>query len=302
MTDLPEIPQELVSAAMFNLGEREGEAWLHGLPTTMHRYSREWDVRLESVALGGAMSCCIFCSSKIGRFVMKIPVDRDGGIRELRYLEESSSTGATPRLVASSIETGVFLMERIEPGSPAWPTQGVVDADQFLDLANRLLNPVMRPARADDFPHLRSIVEMRLDWARERFLDSRYAKARTPLERAADVALHLMDQGASSEVLLHGDLQPKNILRGDANRWYAIDPLPCVGDFHADAAFWAVMQVGSSSIDTRIGQLVRRSFLNQRVLEAWAFVFSVAEMRPYDVASAARMSAYLQSGAGRQWC
>jgi streptomycin 6-kinase len=47
---------------------------------------------------------------------------------------------------------------------------------------------------------------------------------------AADLLRSLPEPGAGTSALVHGDLNPGNVLRGPGGRWAAIDPKPMLGD------------------------------------------------------------------------
>lgn len=286
-----EIPQKLVDAIIFLRGPEEGLKWIALLPAQIALHSTNWKLDPLAVAQGGAMSCCVFCQDSNGSpVVLKIPVDAGAGRREARALELWARGGATPTVLCRSRETGAFVMERIDPGNTAILTSGAGDAIKLLNVIDRMhSNPTANPTQFDT---LRTIAEMRLGWAEERFCDSRYAQDTTPLTSARNLMRDLCNS-TSRNVTLHGDLQQKNILEGRHGEWYAIDPLPCNGDINADPALWAVMQEGSPSILDRLEQLAVHPLLDVDRLQAWAYVFASAELRPYLPSAAKRMRTYI---------
>ena len=80
---------------------------------------------------------------------------------------------------------------------------------------------------------------------------------------------------------------------GPSDRWYAIDPLGAIGDLNSEAALWATIQDGPTSITDRLAELSSDPLLDPARLKAWAFVFAIAEYRPYLPLAAQRMAEFL---------
>jgi streptomycin 6-kinase len=290
--NVPEIPQSLVKAIVFLRGENDGRAWLARLPRRIRLYATRWDLELHSIAEGGAMSCCVFCTTSNGvPAVLKIPVDESSGISETRQLQRWDTSGAAPTILDRANGSGVFLMTRILPGTTAWATDGPDDSRKFGDLLRRLHHPNL-PA-GPRLKGMAEIAEMRLDWARERFADPRYANDIASVKDAERV-LDTLLRTTTTRHVLHADLQAKNILRGP-DRWYAIDPLGAIGDLNAEAALWVAIQDGPASTQDRLNELHDHESLDTDRLQAWTFVLSIAEYRPYLPPSAHRIEHFLTS-------
>jgi streptomycin 6-kinase len=94
-----------------------------------------------------------------------------------------------------------------------------------------------------DLPTLTSRVEFLFDlWTRRQAAnaDVRRQVPMNQLERGRERARELAGD-THTEVLLHGDLHPGNVLDSDGPRGLAaIDPRPCVGDAHFDAIDWVL--------------------------------------------------------------
>ena len=303
-TDAPEqmwasglpIPARLVAAITFLRGEDDGLAWLRGLDRTSRDYADRWRLRLESIALGGAMSCCIFATSADGApLVLKIPVDGDAGRLEAAVVGLWARTGGAPAVVEADPDAGGFLMSRVLPGDtytgldPAGIDGGVA---AIVDLANRL-GPVTPPDGLP-VPDLRSVFEARLEWARARFADTDAAALAPPLDRAADLLGELLVSQAES-VLLHADLQAKNVLVGPEGRLYAIDPLCARGERLSDLAMWAVLQDTAVPIDEVLEALSVRANLDLGRLRSWAYVIACLELRPLQPSRFARQVAFIEN-------
>ncbi|WP_109523594.1 MULTISPECIES: aminoglycoside phosphotransferase family protein [Nocardia] len=294
----PPIPDRLEKAIIFLRGDQDGRAWLDALPERLTRYAQRWKLELDRVADSGAMSCCVYCTTSQGKAaVLKIPVDEQSGTTEMRLLERWGQTGATPSILERNPDSGVFLMTRIEPGDIAWPGGEDVESARFGELLNRLHHRGLA-----DLPQLRDLAEvtaMRMDWARQRFIDPAYATAMARFgapDRLAE-AQHVLDlllATTRTPVVLHADLQAKNILLGQAH-WQTIDPLGAVGDLNAEAALWVAIQDGPSTIEERLDQLAAHPLLDPIRLRAWTYVFAVAEYRPYLPPSGDRIETFVQN-------
>lgn len=139
------------------------------------------------------------------------------------------------------------------------------------------------------------VIEMRLEWARARFADPRYASdiASSESIKDAERVLDVLLRSTTIRHVLHADLQAKNILHGP-DGWFAIDPLGAVDDLNAEAAaLWVAVQDGPTSIQRRLEELHGHEALDPDRLTAWTFVLSVAEYRPYLPASARRIEHFL---------
>src|SRR5437868_7229777 len=169
----PAIPEKLVKAITFLRGEEEGRAWLAALPDRMIHHAHRWGLVLDSIAEGGAMSCCVFCTTGDGtQAVLKIPVDGPSGVSEMQQLERWADSKAAPQILQRANGSGVFLMSRILPGTTAWATGGSDDSERFGDLLTRLTAPQL-PA-PPPLKDMAEIANMRLGWARDRFRSPAY--------------------------------------------------------------------------------------------------------------------------------
>lgn len=295
---VPPIPERLEKAILFLRGEEDGRAWLDALPARIVTYARQWQLIPESIADSGAMSCCVFCTTPGGTpAVLKIPVDQESGYTEAHLLQRWAPADAAPTILDHDDETGVFLMTRILPGSIAWPENDATDAAHYGELLTRL-NQTHLPA-PPTLKDLANVAHMRMDWARERFADTRYSSAMNAFGASthlaeAETILGILLETTTERHVLHADLQAKNILEGPGH-WYTIDPLGAIGDINAEAALWIAIQTGTTSIHQRLDQLATHPLLNPIRLRAWTYVLTVAEYRPYIPASADRMADFVHA-------
>lgn len=271
------IPDRLRSAIRFLRGEREGDQWLAALPRRIAYYASHWSLEPEAIATGGAMSCCVYATSANAQErVLKIPVDAATGRREAAAVGRWAVSGSSPGVVATDPASGVYLMERIRPGTMDIPTGDRAESAYYCDLLGRMQVAELPPLRQ----HVKSITAVthtRLNWARDRFADPAYEDMEAQRLRALSVLTELGD--CEPWRVLHADLQPKNILHGIGGRLMAIDPLLARGDLNAEAALWAVVQDHAVPIAVRLDELAEAPPLDRDRLDRWAYVFAIAEFR-----------------------
>lgn len=275
-------------------GPESAAVWLDSLPSVVEEYAMRWNLTLTGIPDSGAMSCCVFARLPDGQdVVLKIPFDQTTGLQESALLDRWSRRGGAPRVHQVDNGTGVFLMSRVVPGT-------IVEPGSTED-ATRAVVALMDRVHSADFgglptlPPVSQIALMRIDWADERF-ETTGNSAGAELARAARDLTDELIAVTSQNVLLHGDLQPKNILTSNTTGLQVIDPLACIGPAVTDAALWAAVQDSAISIDERITQLSQLGDFDRESLQSWATVFAVAELRPYSMKYSARMVAYLKSG------
>jgi streptomycin 6-kinase len=285
-----ELPDRLVKAIIFVRGPVDGEAWLKALPRRVDLYLRRWNLEPLEVANGGAMSCCLYCVTDTGRdAVLKIPFDAASGRLESRSLARWARSGASPQVLATAPSSGVFLMSRVRPGTTATPTNQTSDSEHFCDLITRMTRPELGPLHG--LKTIETVTRMRFDWAAERFRDPGYDQELQQFPGVDQLLRRLLDT-AGQPLVIHGDLQAKNILIGPDGHWQAIDPFTCLGDLNAEAALWAVVQSDGSAIHERIDQLARCPLLHEGRLRAWTYVLAVAEYRSYVKVGGQRIRAF----------
>lgn len=288
------IPERLIYAIKFLRGDEDGNAWLTDLDEVLRDYQLRWDLRFESIAEGGAMSCCAYCiDSEDQELVLKIPVDSDTGALEALTLKTWSTLEVAPQVAARDPSTGVFLMERLRPGVTYTGIDRIEEAGAFVEMFSRLVGGRPEAGQAD-LPPLSKLVGERITWAQERFNAQDAAPYRPDLERAEGLATRLGEQAVQRR-LVHGDLQAKNLLWGPGGRLFCIDPIAAYGDPASDAAMWAVLQDSTIPIDSILAQLAHDVGMAIENLEDWAYVVSTAELRPTQPSRFARQSEFIDS-------
>ncbi|MBY8858647.1 aminoglycoside phosphotransferase family protein [Nocardia sp. CA2R105] len=251
----------------------------------------------RTIADGAATPCCVYCVSE-GQVpvVLKIPADPAAGRVEADLPRWWTHTGATPIVLHTDPDFGVFVTT--QPGTMLAGTPAAADATAFSQLLTQLHQP--SPDPLPPLVDLAHVMEMRVGWARELATDPRYtAPDRQPAAIAAldDTCsvLEVLLRSTPARHVVHADLHPGNILEGGGT-WCAINPFGAIGDLHSDAALWAVCQIGPSrvpSVAALMDQLDMHPLLSLNRLRAWAWVTSILEHRPHQQPQlAARMRTF----------
>jgi fructosamine-3-kinase len=143
------------------------------------------------------------------------PVERN--LYEARWMQRANTAvaGAAPKLLGSDEATGTLAMEYLpQDGHPLWKTQlrdGDADPAFAAHVAQRLARihatTARDPTTEADFPTDRIFYDIRL----EPYL---VATARAHPDLAPQLNALVTTTQANKRALVHGDVSPKNILRG----------------------------------------------------------------------------------------
>jgi len=200
-----------------------GRAWLAELPAVIEDLARRWRLEVGPPLHGGLMSAVHIVTRADGSSaVLKVGGPWSPRLDEALALRTWDG-GPTPALLESDTESGALLLERVEPGT------AIGDAAPA-DVARLLRSLHVRPP-LDRLPTLGELVHDRLVSARP--------TGRTDDKLAwAFAKVAELEQGAPTPVLLHGDLDERNLLHCKQRGVAAIDPWPCLGDPAYDAGHW----------------------------------------------------------------
>jgi streptomycin 6-kinase len=246
----------------------EGRAWLTRLPQIIEEYAARWDLRLGPPFPLGYNYVAPATRPGGEAAVLKAGVLRDEATREVEALRHWDGGGAA-RLLEADTEAGVFLIERVFPGTPL--TQ-MDDDEEATRIGAGIMRRLRRPAPpSHGFPTL-------LDWARAfDELRARHGGGSGPLEpRLFERGVRLYHQLAGSQdepIVLHGDLHHWNVLASDRDGWLAIDPHGVVGEPAFEVGTWLRNPMGSAGEADEARSLRRRPDL-PRVLARRLDIFA----------------------------
>lgn len=266
------LPIQFVEAVEANLGRVKAQEFFKQSIDIANRYAVGWDVVFKEVLTGGVLSLCVRGVDSAGRqVVMKVPQDSESGRREIDALRMWKD--GVPRILRMNVDSTAFLMKFITS------IDAPIEANEVFSLADSLHRVVI--GLDFNFPDLRSVVDMRIGWAEERFSSDEYSHFRSDLALAKQVIRWLLET-TSVTVLLHGDFQRKNLITSpDGLR--ALDPLACIGDPVFDSAFWLGLVHHDAPLQEILNiYAVNRSESEFRRFLCWTWAMSVVENRPYE--------------------
>lgn len=267
------LPLELITAIRDNLGKLEADQWLHQACKQANHYANTWNLTPKTALTGGALSLCILSDTNLGeQTVLKIPTDIISGQREISTLTAWNGNGC-PQIYETDDSNGVFLMEYLHQASQP------ITAHEAYQLANRL--HLVEQTADHRYQKLSDNMNMRIEWAEERFAVEKYSHQRSDLQLAKNMYQKLLST-TTHETLLHGDFQRKNLIQTH-DGLKTIDPYACIGDPAFDAAFWLALVHHDAPLQENLQNYPAAKESNEyhRFL-CWTWAISVIENRPHE--------------------
>ena len=266
---------ELVDeAARRRLVERFGPraiGWCDDLPTLVERLGRRWGVEPVRAVSNGNTACVFVCEGRGGEAaVLKLSPDRALLAAEASALRAFGASGRVPEVLGFDGEMGALLMEAVAPGTMLADEGAEVRQEEIAALVRALHAAPDEDAMAG-FPPLIELVEFFFGfWGAQSRKPEAAAVPRGLLERSLAAARDLALRPGPG-VLLHGDLHPRNVLRGGPERGYvAIDPRACVGDPAFDLIDWVFRGGGDeAALARRAERLADGAGLDPESLRRW---------------------------------
>ncbi|PVU81530.1 hydroxyurea phosphotransferase (plasmid) [Cellulomonas sp. WB94] len=264
-----------------------GSAWIDRLPELVERAMVRWGLELgEPFRTGYASWCAPTTTLGSQDAVLKIVFPHDEARHEAVALRAWDGRGAA-RLLDDAPEDWALLLEHVRPGTPMteWDAPAeerlAAGADVHRDLCSTPAGPDL--AAIDLQAALPSVLEVCRGWSD--LLADRASRAAVEGDLDLDPGLlglaitSLRDLPASADrdVVLHGDLNPGNLLRATDGRWVVIDPKPTHGDPAYD--LWPLLsQVADPFRQARPADVLRprlalvadRAGLDAQRIAAWS--------------------------------
>jgi streptomycin 6-kinase len=223
------IPERLARSTLAWHGRR-GARWLEALPSRVREVTDRFDLRAVEGPFdpGGHASWCAPARTADGRdVVLKLQVPDDEVRAEAAALAGWAGRGAA-RLVDRDPDRWALVLERCRPGSDA----AALDDPLAAAIVGATVAARLHACEValPEAPHLGEVMA---SWADE--VEARAAaEHRAGLDRGALAmgleAMRTLPGSASHGAVLHGDLNPTNLLAAEREPWLAIDPKPMLGD------------------------------------------------------------------------
>ncbi|MGW3956338.1 aminoglycoside phosphotransferase family protein [Streptomyces sp. NPDC004752] len=220
------IPEEFARSTV----EREGEAgaaWLAELPGIVEEVTGAWGCVPDGEVMHGGVGVIVPVRRAAGAAVLKVSFPHPGNVHEPDAFTAWAGRGAV-LLHERDDQRFAMLLERARPTTLA----EVEDGDEVVAVAGRLSRRLAVPA-PPGLPRLREQCDA---WEEQLCRDAEELTHALP-RQALDAAVAAVREvgRVQPELLVHGDLHARNILRADREPWLAVDPKGCVGDPAYDA-------------------------------------------------------------------
>lgn len=218
-----------------------GQAWLQRLPELVARAQERWQLALdEPFGVGTASWTAPGRSSDGTPVVLKISFPHNEASYEAIVLNAWRGRAAV-ELLDHNPEDWALLMRRAHPGTPL--LMSAASPAERIDICLGVLaNLHTAPLRAIEIPSLRETCGT---WAE--VTGTRLARWSGVIGEGVGLVehgiatLHALRAATYTRVLLHGDMNPGNVILDDPGiaHWLAIDPKPMAGDPAYDV--WPVL-------------------------------------------------------------
>ncbi len=271
------LPEKFVNNIR-NCFEEQGAEWLERLPAILEETAERWSLEILPPVPNLTFNYVAPVIRADGtEAVLKVGVLHPELYTEIEALRVYDGRGSV-RLLQADTERGVFLLERLSPGT----TLTTLANDKDDEKATSILAGVMRGLwREPPAPNLFPKVE---DWHKDlEGLRKEFNGGTGPfpvalVEEAERLEVELFASSAPY-VLLHGDLHHDNILAG-RDTWLAIDPKGILGEPAYEVGsllrnLWQDQHALSNPqqlLTRRVYQLSEELSIERERIRAWAVV------------------------------
>jgi streptomycin 6-kinase len=244
------------------------------LPSAIAACAERWELTVGEPLSGGLVGHVYACTTRDGAAaVLKLSPpssDRFAGTpaQEAGALRAWGGRGGV-ELLAFASDQRALLTRRAQPGTPLPIGDNAETLGAVAGVLTQLFEATPPPT---GFKALQDVVDQHL--VRKLAIAGDAHEQFTPRIGQARAAARRLAFTAPRVVLGHGDLMAKNLLR-DQDRLLAIDPMPYVGDPHADIGFWAANHPPVAGLVARAAALARLLACDPDRASVWAAVYAI---------------------------
>jgi len=220
------IPQKLASTSVAWEGDT-ARAWLARLPALVAEIAERWDLDVGApLQPGGNISWVAPVRRRSDGLdaILKVQLPHPESAPEALALRAWAGDGAV-RLYDDDPQRCALLIESCSPGGALVDASGPFDAARIGSAIGARLHRAVPP---EGLSGLEDLLDAWADEVEEHLAPR---PGRDPgLVRRALETMRTRPRACTDPVLLHGDLNPTNVLSAQREDWLAIDPKPVVGD------------------------------------------------------------------------
>lgn len=204
---------------------QSGQEWLDNIPTLQADLVARWSLRDIQPLPDLSYNYLVFgITSGNLPVVLKLGVPHPALIAEIQSLKVFDGKGAV-RLIDADPLLGALLLERIIPGDDL---RTMPDDRAATRIAAGVMKELWKTGPTT------AVFPGAADWCQgfQRYLDNNQEDGPLPVElvqQASKMADDLLNS-SQNQLLLHGDLHHRNILKTEPNSWIAIDPQGVIGE------------------------------------------------------------------------
>lgn len=206
--------------------EREGgpgAAWLAGLPGIVDELLERWECVPDGEVLYGGVGIVVPVLRRAeGAAVLKVSFPHPGNIHEPDAFAAWGGRGAV-LLHERDDPRFAMLLERVHTATLA----EVEDGDEVVTVAAHISRRLAIPA-PPGLPRLREQADAWEEQLRKDAQELTHTLSRYVVDAAVATVREL--GRVQPDILIHGDLHARNILRADREPWLAVDPKGYAGD------------------------------------------------------------------------
>ncbi|MFF3691253.1 aminoglycoside phosphotransferase family protein [Streptomyces sp. NPDC002187] len=217
-----EIPEAFVRGTVEREGE-SGAAWLAELPRIVDELLGRWQCVPDGDVMHGGVGVIVpVRRPTAGTAVLKVSFPHPGNVYEPDAFVAWRGRGAV-LLHERDDKCFAMLLERVRTSTLA----EVEDGDEVVTVAGRINRRLAVPA-PPGLPRLREQADAWEEQLRKDAEELPHTLSRHVVDAAVATVREL--GRVQPDILIHGDLHARNILRADREPWLAVDPKGYAGD------------------------------------------------------------------------